>query len=180
MVITRKERDGWVFVSSLRTPERHRPGEEFTGSKSNPVKEKSASRKGNRDANSALRAARKAVFMASGYSGREKMGDRADGVGRVKTRTLKPTGMRHPIIAPVGHPPKTTCNRHVGHPNSSSELRSGPPSRSGCRMILCAENGGRSTRHVGHPTSSSGLTSGPPASGLSLLAGGVGHGRRVR
>ena len=163
MVITRKERDGWVFVSSLRTPERHRPGEEFTGSKSNPVKEKSASRKGNRDANSALRAARKAVFMASGYSGREKMGDRADGVGRVKTRTLKPIGMRHPIIAPVGHPPKTTCNRHVGHPNSSSELRSGPPSRSGCRMILCAENGGRSTRHVGHPNSSSGLTSGPPA-----------------
>jgi len=42
------------------------------------------------------------VFVASGYSGGGRKGGRVDGVGRLKTRTLKPAWMRHPIIAPVG------------------------------------------------------------------------------
>ena len=49
------------------------------------------------------RGTRSSLSRQDNLEGGEK--GRVDGVGRLKTRTLKPAGMRGPILAPVGLPP---------------------------------------------------------------------------
>src|SRR6266851_3592810 len=80
----------------------HRPGEEFTGWKSNPVKEKIASRKDDRDAHNTLRQGRLSLLRQARGGGENESED-----PRVTPPDTWGTQIHVPDLR-LGHPPAIT------------------------------------------------------------------------